>query len=94
MTAAGTFLPMVMQFGGDMVAAVEVMADQYQVPEIADIFPTQNLQMMSQMVDARYGNPGQATPGGKQMTPAGPKPAAGNRPIDQTRSDMAATVPY
>lgn len=97
MTAAGSFLPMVMQFGGDMVAAVEVMADQYQVPEIADIFPTQGLEQMSQMMQQRFGNPGQSAPGQQQQGPATPaavRPSAGNRPIDQTRSDMAATVPY
>jgi hypothetical protein len=97
MTAAGTFLPMVMQFGGDMVAAVEVMADQYQVPEIADIFPTQGLEQLSQMMQQRFGNPGQSAPGQQQGSPRGApavRPSAGNRPIDQTRSDMAATVPY
>jgi hypothetical protein len=86
MTALPAFAGVVMQLGGDMSKAIDMLAEQYQIPELGDIFPTQQQQQRAQMMMQLAGMPSQGTP----KLPGGVRPSAGNRPIDQTRSDMAS----
>jgi hypothetical protein len=85
MTALPAFAQTVMQLGGDMSKAIEMLADQYQIPELADIFPTAMLEERAMMMMQMAGAPGQGAP----KAAGGVRPAASNRPIDQTRSDLA-----
>jgi hypothetical protein len=77
-------------FGGNMEAAVELLAKEFQTPEIEDVFPTQGGMMQAAMIQRAAQ---QAMMGAAPAPAAAPRPTAGNRPIDQARSDLAPTVP-
>lgn len=105
MQMAPPFIQMVQQMGGDVQAAMQQLGEMFDWPELGELFPTQEYMMMNiAMVNsfpataqnaaqpqAPGGNPieaGRMAPG---AAPAEAGPARG--PINQTRSDMAATMP-
>lgn len=88
MQVAPPFLQFVAQMGGNMQVATQEIGEIFEWPTFGEIFPTQEAMMNAQML-------AQTTPRGMgqmpQQQPAAPSPTGG--PINQVRSDMAATVP-
>lgn len=76
-------IPGVAQMGGDVQALMRIIAQKYNEPELDEIFPTQ-AGMEVQQALAQKAQPPQ---------PVGVREPKARRPIDQVRSDMAATVP-
>lgn len=88
MQVAPPFLQFVAQMGGNVQVATQEIGEIFEWPAFGEIFPTQDSMMNAQML-------AQATPRGMgqmpQQQPAAPSATGG--PINQVRSDMAATVP-
>ncbi len=86
----GPFLQTVSMLGGNLQNALSVLADATGTPELLNIFPTQDVEMLkmrvTQMLAMKGGTPqaggGMVSPGGGAMTR-----------VDQARSDFSAGVP-
>lgn len=74
--------------GGSVPTLMRIMAQKFGTPELDELFPDQDV-MAAQRVAGMMAQPGGVV-GVRQPLRA---MARGGRPIDQTRSDMAATVP-
>lgn len=71
--------------GGDVATLVRIIGEKFNVPELDEILPDQGV-MQVQQVAAAAANPG-------KVSGVRPPVSPGRRPIDQTRSDMAAATP-
>ncbi|NBW11576.1 MAG: hypothetical protein EBR82_26455 [Caulobacteraceae bacterium] len=88
MQVGPAFLQFVAGMGGNVQAATQEIGEIFDWPAFGEFFPTQDSMMNAQIL-------AQTTPRGAGQLPqqkqAAPSPTGG--PINQVRSDMAATVP-
>lgn len=97
MQSGPQFLMAVAQMGGDVEAAADLIAREFEIEEFSEVFKTSTSQQIDQAMAQQVAPPGQPvaarTLRGGKATPMGRPGMGPTGALNLTRSDLAATVP-